>query len=265
MTRSHEHEIEIHAPVEDVWRALVDPEELARWFAPEAQVEPGPGGRVRLAWGEEMAGESRIVCWEPGRRLQLVSDPSDGQLPPPDEPVVEDYLLETRGGTTVLRLVHSGIPESSAWDGFYESTRRGWPLVLRSLRHYLERHPGKPRRDRFVMVPLALPREEAWDALTGPDGLGAGELPPAGERYAVTSPDGDRLEGQVLLHVPGRTLQLTVETLGDGLVALALDESASGTFAWVSVATFGNGDSEVADRLAARLHGKVAAVTSNTG
>lgn len=42
--RRIEKEIEINAPLEDVWKALTDANELARWFPLEARVTPGPGG-----------------------------------------------------------------------------------------------------------------------------------------------------------------------------------------------------------------------------
>ena len=43
-TRTIETEIRIDAPVDQVWQALTDPEELVRWFPLEAGVEPWPPG-----------------------------------------------------------------------------------------------------------------------------------------------------------------------------------------------------------------------------
>jgi uncharacterized protein YndB with AHSA1/START domain len=44
--RRVEREIEINAVVEDVWKALTDANELARWFPLEARVTPGVGGKI---------------------------------------------------------------------------------------------------------------------------------------------------------------------------------------------------------------------------
>ena len=43
--------IEIDASPEAVWRAISDGEELGRWFPLEAEVVPGVGGTVTVAWG----------------------------------------------------------------------------------------------------------------------------------------------------------------------------------------------------------------------
>ena len=71
-TRRREHHIEIRTPIEAVWKALVDADEIVRWYAPEAEVEPREGGRYWVSWGEEMAGASRIDVFETERRLVLV-------------------------------------------------------------------------------------------------------------------------------------------------------------------------------------------------
>ena len=49
--RAHETRIEIDAPIEEVWKALTDATEIARWFAPKMSVEPGVGGTVIADWG----------------------------------------------------------------------------------------------------------------------------------------------------------------------------------------------------------------------
>ncbi|MGH9858845.1 MAG: SRPBCC family protein, partial [Candidatus Acidiferrales bacterium] len=47
-TRSVEETIEINAPVEAVWKALTDAEELTRWFPLKAG--ENPDGTVWMAW-----------------------------------------------------------------------------------------------------------------------------------------------------------------------------------------------------------------------
>ena len=43
-TRGYAHRIEINAPLEMVWRGLIDPLKLRLWFGPEARVTPREGG-----------------------------------------------------------------------------------------------------------------------------------------------------------------------------------------------------------------------------
>jgi uncharacterized protein YndB with AHSA1/START domain len=243
MSRSQEHEIEIRAPVEAVWRALVDPDELTRWFVEAARVDPGPGGTVRASWGEGMDIETRIEVWEPPARLRLLGT-FGGAL---EEPMVEEYALETRGGATMLRFVHGGIPDAPDWDGMFESTKRGWGLFFRNLRHSLEQHPGEQRRSRYTTTPVDATPSAAWRAVL--DALGLAAQPAEGSRYAATTRDGDRIEGDVMTSVPDSALQLTLDPFDRGLLTLSFE----GDSAWFTVATYGEGESEAADRLAAGL------------
>lgn len=160
--RSAEGMIEIDAPPERVWRALTEARELERWFPLEAKVEPGEGGTVYMSWKNEFAGTSNILAWDPPRHLRT-SWEWGGQ--------VTDYLLEGRGGRTTLRVVTSGFPEGGSWDEWIEGTRRGWTFELTSLRHYLERHDGEPRRVVYVRRRVDLSADEAWARLTGAGGL----------------------------------------------------------------------------------------------
>jgi uncharacterized protein YndB with AHSA1/START domain len=249
MSRSQEHELEIRAPVEDVWSAIADADGLTRWFVEEARVEPGAGGTIWGSWGEGMDGETRIDVWEPPTRLRLL-DRFGGAL---EEPMIQEYVLETRGGATVLRFVHSDIPDSADWDGIYESLNRGWGLFFHNLRHSLERHPGEARQSRYAMHPVPGTASAAWRRLLGPDGLGLAGEPAAAARYSATTADGDRLEGDVVTVLPPAVLQLTLEPIDDGLLTLSIEGTEDEPHAWYSVATFGEAESPAADRVAARV------------
>ena len=75
------------------------------------------------------------------------------------------YTIERRDGKTVLRLVNSGIPDAPEWDGFYNGTESGWRSFLRTLRHYLEHHGGRPRTTIKVIGKLSGSPEDAWARL----------------------------------------------------------------------------------------------------
>jgi uncharacterized protein YndB with AHSA1/START domain len=234
MTRDHRHEIGIDATADDVWRAISDGTELTRWYADRARVTPGEGGAVTVGWeGEDdtvMEGTSRIDAWEPGRRLRLVDLPPEDAagFPALDEPTVQEWTIATEAGTTVLRLVHSGFPETGEWDDYYDSTDHGWDAFLHSLRHYLERHPGRPRRAIVATAPLDLGAETAWNALRAACGIN-------GDRFEAVLPDGASLSGPILLERPGRILLARVDQLDDGLLFVTLE---MGTI-WASLAAFG--------------------------
>ena len=110
-TRRREQCIEIRASVEAVWKAITDAEEIIRWYSPEAGVSLSEGGRYWVSWGEGMAGASRIARFDKNRHLRLVHESEEPTKP--DEPMVEEYFLESDGEITVLRLVQSGIPAAA--------------------------------------------------------------------------------------------------------------------------------------------------------
>jgi uncharacterized protein YndB with AHSA1/START domain len=157
-TRNIEIEIELMVSPERLWRAITEAEEIVRWFAPEAKVEPGPGGSIGLSWGPGMEGKEPILIWEPGKHLRVGSAGTAGS------PKVVDYHIETRGGKTVLRLVHSGFEADGSFDDEYDSTSGGWALFLAMLKYGLDRFPESPARNvtSFRFLPLDEYGRFAW-------------------------------------------------------------------------------------------------------
>lgn len=234
--RTIETSIELDAPVDAVWKALTDAEELANWFPPYAEVKPGEGGHIRSVWSEKQDWTAPISVWEPDRRLELVWC----EATPPEKAeqaraagfyspfrIAVDYHLETRGGRTVLRVVHRGFSSESDWDHQYDGTVRGWAYQLRGLKHYLEHHRGAKRvivRTQHALHDL--PVLEAWKRILGAGGLAAeGDLARlhAGDHYAVHTAGGDRMEGEVVLVDAPHQWCATVETLNDAFFLLAVD------------------------------------------
>lgn len=245
-TRSVETELEIDAPVEAVWKALTDGDELTRWFPLEARVDPGEGGSVYMSWKNEYDATSPITAWEENRHFGTA-----WQMENLPGPLVVDYHLETVGGKTVLRLVHSGFPTDETWEDFYQSVRTGWAFELRSLRHYLERHAGKPRSVIYLRRRMKVTLPEVWDGLVGPGGIAlepdAKELS-EGAPYQATSPTGDSYSGRVLICEPGLIFAGTVDEFGDGLMRFYMDPckanpELSDLMFWISV--WGRPEAEV--------------------
>jgi uncharacterized protein YndB with AHSA1/START domain len=157
--RKHEMEIEIDATVDRVWEAVSTAHGLASWFAPCAEVEPGAGGKVVLKWGPGMEATPQIEIWEPDRHLRTASD-----RPAPAPPNVVDYLLEGRGGTTVLRLVHSGFGDAADFNDEYDSTGAAWPVFLQMMKHSVQRGVARCRNVTVFRI-LEEPADSAWEKL----------------------------------------------------------------------------------------------------
>ena len=236
-TRVIEKEVEINAPLEIVWKALTDAKELTQWFPLEAG--ENPDGTMWMAWRNEFKFASRIEIWEPPRHVRTV--PVQANWSPnktakentanSDDPawgMATDFYLETRGGATALRLVHSGFSAGADWDALYDGTRTGWDFQLWALQHYLEKHHGTPRRTAFVREFLKdISREEAWQILFGANGLiSAGRLQglQPGARYAIRTAAGDELTGVIHSLQPPHDFSATVENLNHALLRVHLDE-----------------------------------------
>jgi uncharacterized protein YndB with AHSA1/START domain len=139
-------ELEIRAPVGDVWRALV--EETGRWWrrdfltsdqARAFVIEPVLGGKMYEDWGGG-AGVvwATVTALQAPTRLELagVSSPAWGG----PSTHYHAFRLEPRGGGTLLRFsdaVHGRIDDATE-----TSLREGWLLLWDALREHCERADG---------------------------------------------------------------------------------------------------------------------------
>lgn len=224
-TRAHQHEIVIDAPLEAVWKAITDAEELTRWFVQEASIEPGVGGTLTFSWDGAEKGQNRIDAWEPNRKLRLTSMPFEMGAAKHDgtTPMVNEYTLERRDGKTVLRLVNSGIPNAPEWDGFYDGIDSGWRSFLRTLRHYLEHHAGRPRTTIKVIGKVPGSAEEAW-----------------GRLKAAVEPT-----GAIVFEQPPTILEMTIPALGDAYLAHSMSRAGADNYVYTMLSVYGRTPAEI--------------------
>ncbi len=221
--RSVEETIEIDAPVEAVWKALADAEEMTRWFPLKAGTNPD--GTVWMAWGDDFKFVGRVEASEPLRYMR-----SAPVFPPGMEPPVKmatEVWLEARGGKTVVRIVQSGFLADASWNEEFDGTRRGWHFQLRGLKLYLERHRGTPRVVAWARRMRDEAPEAAWRKLLASDALLAeGSLDGlrAGDRYHFVTAAGDTFEGEVHEVIPGKEFAGVVENWNHGFLRIQLDE-----------------------------------------
>ena len=161
----------------------------------------------------------RVDVFDPPNRLRLIPAPWSDKVAQLSQPLVEEYTLEQRGKSTVVRLVNSGIPQSEDWDDFFESIGRGWPLFFAALKQYVERHRGRRRRRVVAMPAVKVPFKDAWLVLLKDLGLDA--TPKRGEKTSMTLNVGGtehRLEGEVLLSLAPYSLSVRIENADDSLL-----------------------------------------------
>lgn len=123
-------------PPERVWRALTDPEEIARWFT-LAKLEPEAGGRVHLDFGSQGEALGEITVWDPPRVLEH-SWVWEGRTS-----LVRWELTPTAEGT-LLVLSHSGLDRDGAAD--YGA---GWQVFVERLPLHLDGQDPTAVPDRY--------------------------------------------------------------------------------------------------------------------
>ncbi len=228
-TRTIEKVIEIQVPMDVVWKAITDSDELTRWLPLDARTVPGKGGMIWYSWGPPYEGENEILVWDPPRHLKLSdqwAEHSHGEKPREIEAgipshVTTDFYLQTERGKTVLRLVHSGFGRSADWDDEFDGTNRGWEFELMGLRHYLERHPGQSRKSVWARVKTGSGRKEVWEKLTSPGGI----VLVVGEKHYEGSIASERIYGDVLQYDNTVDFCGTIENWNDAFFRFRLEKS----------------------------------------
>jgi uncharacterized protein YndB with AHSA1/START domain len=152
-TRGYAHLVEVAVPVARVWRALTDPALVRIWSGQEAEIDPREGGLYRIGKRNGGEREAHIDVFDVNRRLRLIYL-NGPDTPASDSAVVDDFLLDVRKSTglTSLRLLGSGIPESSTWDSSYVKMRLGWERFMARIKVTLE-SPPKPNPPKAPKPP----------------------------------------------------------------------------------------------------------------
>jgi uncharacterized protein YndB with AHSA1/START domain len=136
--RGYAHRVDIVADADQVWRALTEPEHLAKWCSPGAQIRAQKGGLFRASVDRVTELEAHIDIFEPSRRLRLIYLPTPS-LPPTDDPIVDDFILDAKEPVTILRLLGSGIPPTAEWNRQYQRLRLGWQQAMTRLKVFTEK------------------------------------------------------------------------------------------------------------------------------
>jgi uncharacterized protein YndB with AHSA1/START domain len=134
--RTIELSTEIVAPPEAVFRALVDGDELVRWFPSRAESDPRPGGAFTYTF--EFADESQNHISSGSYREVQPNEKVSYPWKAPHGATEVEFRLRTSNGGTELHLEHTGWGESDEWVQSMENHRQGWSFFLGNLKAYLE-------------------------------------------------------------------------------------------------------------------------------
>ncbi len=127
-------------PVEVVWRALTEPEHLARWYMTKARLDARPGGSIDYVSGiSQFHVTGKILTWDPPRVFEHEWNVDPGQYLPKGERGILRWELVPDGDGTILRLTHRHLTQQTA-TGFISGTH----AFLERLEEELD---GKPLRN----------------------------------------------------------------------------------------------------------------------
>lgn len=233
-SRTIDLEIEIDAPIEAVWTALTEADQLKSWFPYDARVTPGKGGSIWLSWGPDCEGEAPITIWDPPNQIQFTEHRgpfgAEDSIAPVD--ITTDYHLKSVGGKTVLRLVQAGLGPEKEWDGEYNATAEDWPMFLAILSHYVPTHAGVVRQVTNLAATIDRPASETWSQLFGSETLTVG-LP-----YALKLAGSLSVHGITRLISPGRRLVGTIPDLNDAVFVLTVHDKADKSKIAIELSTY---------------------------
>jgi uncharacterized protein YndB with AHSA1/START domain len=219
--RKHHIEVDLPATPEQVWEAITDGDKIAQWFAPEVRVTPGVDGKIFLSWGPGCEGEAPIRIWEPNKRMAWVE--GEGTANPK---VVEFQIIANEGGTSTLRLVHSGFGSGANFDNEYESVFGGWHTFFAMLRYGMTRFPNVKATNVGMLKMSSDSQEAAWERMR--DAL---QITSTTEGSTYTAAIGPfQLQGKVLRTPKPGYLCLSVQSVG---IFVEGGKQAMITFEWV--------------------------------
>jgi hypothetical protein len=120
-------EITIGAPIDVVWQAMREPDQIRRWHG----------------WHADVLDEEIKLIYDTGaheteRPYSLIIEPDD---------LFE--LEEVDGGATRIRVIRSKPEPDTEWAAWFDDVTEGWTSFLHQLRFMLERHPHEERRTVF--------------------------------------------------------------------------------------------------------------------
>ncbi len=196
--RSIRVEVEVPGTPEEVWQAIATGPGITSWFVP-TEMETGKDGKpvkMTLHFGPGMDSSPTITAYDPPRRFA-----AEDTWGPTSPVVATEWTVEARkGGTCLVRVVHSLFAETDDWDSQLEGTESGWPLFFRVLKLYLMHFRGQ-HAATMQSLGMAASEEEGWPKFLGELGIsGAAE----GKRVTASSST-PALAGEIVhaLQAPG--------------------------------------------------------------
>jgi len=117
-------EIRVAAPSHEVFRFFTDPDKMILWHARSAWIEPRCGVEFRIDINGKNVARGEFIEIDPPHRLVFSWGWEGSTELPPGASRVEVTFADIGDGETLVRLVHSGMPDqmrdgnASGWDHY---------------------------------------------------------------------------------------------------------------------------------------------------
>jgi uncharacterized protein YndB with AHSA1/START domain len=221
--RSVQVEFDVVGTPEEVWQALATGPGISSWFVPtEFEERDGKPVAVKYKFGPGVEPRAAVTTWDPPR---LFAGEADGWSPDAPSMATEFRIEAQKGGTCIVRIVHSHFASTDDWDNQLEGAKGGWAGFLNILRLYLKHFRGQSSAIMQVTSPIATTEAEAWETLTTAFGVKGVSV---GDRWATPAgvpPLGGVVE--LLTENPYDAL-LRLDTPGPGIAAIGAVTYPSG-------------------------------------
>ena len=128
MTIEAVREITIAASPATIFEYLVDPEKMVEWMGTEAMLQPVRGGEFRVLCGGVRPAAGHYLEVVANERVVFTFGWDLPGHPIPAGSTQVEITLRPLGNSTLLRLVHRGLPDDAVDDHI-----RGWDFYLGRL------------------------------------------------------------------------------------------------------------------------------------
>lgn len=137
--------VTVPASVDQVWDAFMTSAGVTSWLAPQATIEPRPGGKWEVSFGAGTStGGGTIVLLQPKSLLAVAALAPDQFPTVRRERTTAVFFFDPAGPkSTTVRLAQTGWQQGAEWDQAYDYLSKGNAQLLEALYH------------RFAVGPIA--------------------------------------------------------------------------------------------------------------
>jgi uncharacterized protein YndB with AHSA1/START domain len=146
--RAINEKISVKANVDDVWKAWTTNDGIRSFFAPDASVEPRPGGAFQIYMnplaesGMKGADDMRVLAVQEKKLLSFTWNAPPSLPEARKQQTVVIVRFESRGDAlTDVTLHHVGWGDGGEWDKAYDYFLKAWPGVLKNLKKRFDDGP----------------------------------------------------------------------------------------------------------------------------